>query len=94
MARRVKRHGRRGQKPQKGLILKREKGQQKMTTPTTRLTAQKSRGLYAMVGLLVLLLAFVAVTFYLITKDSRNEQEWIRLATDLQVQSQLSLIHI
>jgi len=41
-----------------------------------------------MVGLLVILLAFVAVTFYLITKDSRNEQEWIRLATDLQVQSQ------
>jgi len=88
MARKAKSHGRRGQSAQKGFILKREKRQESMTIPTIRLTAQKSRGLYAMVGLLVLLLAFVAVTFYLITRDSRNEQEWIRLATDLQVQSQ------
>jgi len=88
MARKRKPHGSRGQSTQKGFILKREKGQESMTTPTIKLTAQKSRGLYAMVGLLVLLLAFVAVTFYLITRDSRNEQEWIRLATDLQVQSQ------
>ena len=44
--------------------------------------------LYAMVGFLVLLLAFVATTFFLITKESRNEQEWIRLSTDLQVHSQ------
>jgi twitching motility protein PilJ len=41
-----------------------------------------------LVGLLVVLLVFVAVTFYLITEESRNEQEWIRLSTDLQVQSQ------
>jgi twitching motility protein PilJ len=34
------------------------------------------------------LLAFVAVTFFLITKESRNEQKWIRLSTDLQVHSQ------
>ena len=51
-------------------------------------TQQKSGRLYALVGFLVLLLAFVAVTFFLITKESRNEQEWIRLSTDLQVHSQ------
>jgi twitching motility protein PilJ len=49
---------------------------------------QKSGRLYTMVGFLVILLAFVAVTFFLLTRDSRNEQEWIRLATDLQVHSQ------
>ena len=88
MARRTKKNGTRGQSRQKGFFLRNGKGQQKMTTTTTGLTTQKSHGLYAMVGLLVVLLAFVAVTFYLITRDSRNEQEWIRLATDLQVQSQ------
>ncbi|MEE8339801.1 MAG: methyl-accepting chemotaxis protein [Xanthomonadales bacterium] len=59
-----------------------------MTTSNLKSSARKSGGLYALVGMLVILLAFVAVTFYLITKDSRNEQQWIRLATDLQVQSQ------
>ena len=69
--------------------MKRGKGQDKMTStnfkPTTQ---QKSSRLYAMVGFLVLLLTFVAVTFFLITKESRNEQQWIRLSTDLQVHSQ------
>jgi twitching motility protein PilJ len=88
MARRAKSHGRKGRSPQKGFFLKREKGQKTMTTSNFKSSARKSGGLYALVGLLVILLAFVAVTFYLITKDSRNEQEWIRLSTDLQVQSQ------
>ena len=52
------------------------------------ISTQKPSRLYAMVGFLVLLLAFVAVTFFLITKESRNEKEWIRLSTDLQVHSQ------
>jgi twitching motility protein PilJ len=69
--------------------MRREKKQQKMTSTDFKpATQQKSRRLYAMVGFLVLLLAFVAVTFFLITKESRNEQEWIRLSTDLQVHSQ------
>jgi twitching motility protein PilJ len=59
-----------------------------MTTTQFKPSAQKSGSLYAMVGFLVLLLAFVAVTFFLITKESRNEQIWIRLSTDLQVHSQ------
>ncbi len=88
MARRAKSHGSKGRSPQKGFFLKREKGQKAMTTSNFKSSARKSGGLYALVGLLVILLAFVAVTFYLITKDSRNEQEWIRLSTDLQVQSQ------
>ena len=59
-----------------------------MTTANFESSARRSAGLYALVGLLVILLVFVAITFYLITKDSRNEQEWIRLLIDLQVQSQ------
>ena len=88
MARRVKSYGRKGRVPQKGFFLKREKGQQTMTTSKVKLLIPKSCMLYALVGLLVILLIFVAVTFYLITKDSQNEQEWVRLSTDLQVQSQ------
>jgi twitching motility protein PilJ len=34
------------------------------------------------------LLLFVAATFYLIVRDSRNEQEWVALSTDVQVVSQ------
>ena len=59
-----------------------------MKSTQDRTAAQKSGRLYTMVGLLVLLLAFVAVTFYLLTRESRNQQEWIRLSTDLQVHSQ------
>lgn len=59
-----------------------------MTSTNYKPAAQKSSRLYTMVGFLVILLAFVAVTFYLLTRESRNEQEWIRLSTNLQVQSQ------
>lgn len=59
-----------------------------MTSDNSKSQGQKPGRLYAMVGFLVLLLAFVAVTFFLITKESRDEQEWIRLSTDLQVHSQ------
>ena len=59
-----------------------------MSTPQFKPAAQKSRLLYAMVVFLVVLLAFVAVTFFLLTRDSRIEQEWVRLSSDLQVNSQ------
>ena len=89
MARRTKSRLRHSHSRQKGFFMKRGKGQQKMTSTNFKpATQQKSGRLYAMVGFLVLLLAFVAVTFFLITKESRNEQEWIRLSTDLQVHSQ------
>ncbi len=69
--------------------MRRDKGQGKMTLTNLKPgLQQKSARLYAMVGFLVLLLAFVAITFFLITKESRNEQQWIRLSTDLQVNSQ------
>jgi len=89
MARRIESRLRKGRSRQKGFFMRREKGQEHMTSTNFKpATQQKSGRLYAMVGFLVLLLAFVAVTFFLITKESRNEQEWIRLSTDLQVHSQ------
>ena len=89
MARRNKSRLRHSHSRQKGFFMKRGKRQQKMTSTNFKpATQQKSGRLYALVGFLVLLLAFVAVTFFLITKESRNEQEWIRLSTDLQVHSQ------
>jgi twitching motility protein PilJ len=87
MARQTK-SGRKNHSRQKGFLLRREKRQQKMTPTNFKPSTQKSGRLYAMVGFLVILLAFVAVTFFLITKESRNEQIWIRLSTDLQVHSQ------
>lgn len=59
-----------------------------MTTTSFKSAAEKPRLLYTMVGFLVLLLAFVAVTFFLLTRESRIEQEWIRLSSELQVNSQ------
>ena len=88
MARRAESRGKKKRSPQKGFFLKRDKEQQTMTPSNFNSSAQKSGGLYALMGLLVVLLVFVAITFYLITKDSRHEQQWLRLSTDLQVQSQ------
>jgi twitching motility protein PilJ len=88
MARRNRRRQVRGPAQQGGFLTRTEKRQQTMNPTSDRAPVQKSGRLYAMVVFLVLLLAFVAVTFYLLTRDSRNEQEWIRLSTDLQVHSQ------
>jgi twitching motility protein PilJ len=89
MARRTESRLRKSRSRQKGFFMRSEEGHQKMTSTNFKpATQQKSGRLYAMVGFLVLLLAFVAVTFFLITKESRNEQDWIRLSTDLQVHSQ------
>lgn len=78
----------RGHATQKGYFLKYEKEQEHMTTDVTKAAPQRSGRLYVMVGLLVFLLAFVAVTFYLITRDSRNQQAWIGHTTNIQVLSQ------
>lgn len=39
-------------------------------------------------GLLLASLAFVAATFFLLTRNAKHEQEWISLATNVQVSSQ------
>ena len=89
MARQTRRTDRRSHSRQKGYFGRRGKGQENMTSTNFRpATQQKSGRLFALVGFLVILLAFVAVTFFLITKQSQNEQGWIRLSTDLQVHSQ------
>ncbi len=49
----------------------------------------KSSGVvYFAIGLLVISLAFVAATFFLLARHAHNEQLWISLATDVQVTSQ------
>ncbi len=88
MARRSKSRPAQGRSRQLGFLQRREKREKTMTPALFKPSAQKSGRLYAMVVFLLLLLAFVAVTFFLITRESRNEQEWIRLSTDLQVHSQ------
>jgi flagellar biogenesis protein FliO len=44
-----------------------------MASIKQKTAAQKSGRLYTLVGFLVILLAFVAVTFFLLTRSSRNE---------------------
>jgi len=43
---------------------------------------------YLATGLLIMSLAFVAITFFLLARHAQNEQEWISLATNVQVTSQ------
>lgn len=74
---------------QKGYFLKLERSHgHTARTDTAEPVQQRSKSMYLMVGLLVLLLAFIAVTFYLITRDSRNQQAWIGHSTNVQVLSQ------
>ncbi len=53
-----------------------------------RNVVERSGLFYLLTAVLVVLLLFVAATFYLIVRDSRNEQEWVALSTDVQVVSQ------
>ena len=57
------------------------KDQQKLKSP-------RSWGVFLTTGLLILSLVFVAVTFFLLAREAQHEQEWISLATDVQVTSQ------
>lgn len=78
----------RGQATQKGYFLKVAKEQRHMTIEASKQAPQRSARLFIMIGSLVFLLAFVAVTFYLITLDSRHQQQWIGHTTKIQVLSQ------
>jgi len=78
----------RGQATQKDYFLKVEKEQKHMTIDAVKQTPQRPVFLTVMTGILMFLLAFVALTFYLITRDSRNQQQWIAHTTNIQVLSQ------
>jgi len=77
-----------GQDTQQGYFLKFEREREQMKPDSAKPSQQRSGRLYMMVGLLVFLLGFVAVTFWLITRDSRNQQQWIGHSTNVQVLSQ------
>ena len=49
---------------------------------------QRSWLIYLAAGFLIISLFFVAITFFLQTRHAKHEQEWISLATDVQVTSQ------
>jgi twitching motility protein PilJ len=78
----------RGQSTQKGYFLKLDREGPQAGDGRAKAEHTRPKLLYLLVGLLVVLLAFVAVTFYLITRDSRHQQEWIGHSTNIQVLSQ------
>lgn len=53
-----------------------------------KLKNQRSWVVYLAMGLLVVSLVFVAVTFFLMARNAQHEQQWVSLATDVQVTSQ------
>lgn len=73
---------------QKGYFLKPDRSSPRARAEQAEPVQQRSKSMNLMVGVLVLLLAFIAATFYLITRDSRNEQAWIGHSTNVQVLSQ------
>ncbi len=75
-------------KNQRGFFSNGKKGKNEMKGAAINPHQRRSGILYTMTALLVILLCFVAVTLFLLTKQNRHEQEWGRLATDVQVLSQ------
>src|SRR5690606_8464356 len=73
---------------QKGYFLKPEGRGSQHGPDTATPVRQRSKSMHLMVGLLVILLSFISVTFYLITRDSRNQQAWNSHSTNVQVLSQ------
>jgi twitching motility protein PilJ len=59
-----------------------------MRNKQPKLKTQRSWVVYLATGLLIISLAFVAVTFLLLTRNAQHEQEWMSLATNVQVTSQ------
>ncbi|MEJ8567061.1 methyl-accepting chemotaxis protein [Elongatibacter sediminis] len=80
--------GNKGKSNQKGYFLKFDRGGSSAGEDESENRRTRPKQLYLLVGLLVVLLAFVAITFYLITRDSRNQQAWIGHSTQVQVLSQ------
>ena len=59
-----------------------------MQSNQPKVNGQRSWGVYLATGLLIISLVFVAITFFLLAQHARHEQEWLSLATDVQVTSQ------
>ena len=59
-----------------------------MKNKQPRLKSQRSSMVYVATGFLIISLVFVAITFFLLARYAKHEQEWISLATDVQVTSQ------
>jgi twitching motility protein PilJ len=59
-----------------------------MNKQQTNTKGQRSWVVYLATGFLIISLAFVAATFFLLARHAQHEQEWISLATDVQVRSQ------
>ena len=59
-----------------------------MNKNQSELKSQRSVGVYLATGLLIISLAFVAITFFQLALDAQHEQEWMSHATDVQVTSQ------
>ena len=58
------------------------------TQAKNKSSIERSGFFYILTAVLIGLLLFAAATFYLVVRDSRNEQEWVALSTDVQVVSQ------
>jgi len=59
-----------------------------MNNRQPEIKSQRSWAVYTAIGLLIVSLVFVAITFFQLARYARHEQEWISGATDVQVSSQ------
>ncbi len=59
-----------------------------MRNKQPKLKSERSWLVYLATGMLIISLAFVGITFFLLARNAQHEQEWISLATDVQVTSQ------
>lgn len=59
-----------------------------MNQKTRKPAKNRSWMVFLLTGLLFISMAFVAATFYRLIGNAKNEQEWVALATDVQVSSQ------
>jgi twitching motility protein PilJ len=59
-----------------------------MSNQQAKIKSKRSWMIFLATGFLIISLAFVAITFFLLARHAQHEQEWISLATDVQVTSQ------
>ena len=59
-----------------------------MKNDQSNVKGQRSILVFLASGLLIVSLVFVSITFYLLARNVQHEQEWMTLATNVQVTSQ------